>query len=191
MGGCKRTSLNRKMAPARKSLAGGEEGRRTRLRRGAFQFPLSAAQGQQGGDAPIKASYSDLTSIWTGSSTTNEPTGAGTKTTHKAKPPRSHLNNAILRFLLGCFGPTIPVFPIDGTSFNKLRRFQGGKSYVCKEKNSLLDSPARERRKEGRDGIGANRRKQTLGSSIYQKDRKGGLSSLPIYARNLLNRIFG
>ena len=138
MGGCKRTSLNRKMAPARKSLATGEAGRRTKLGRGVFQVPLSAAQGQQGGDTPSKDSESDPSSIWTGSSTTKDGTGAGTKMTHRAKPPRSHLNDAISRFLLGCFGLTIPVFPIDETSSNNLRRLQGGKSF-------LLDSRVRDR----------------------------------------------
>ncbi len=118
MGGCKRTSLNRKMAPARKSLATGEAGRRTRLGRGVFQVPLSAAQGQRGGDTPSKASDPDPSSIWTGSSTTNDPTGAGTKMTHRAKPPRTHVNNVISRFLLSCFGLTIPVFPMDETSSN-------------------------------------------------------------------------
>ena len=38
MGGCRRTSLNRKMAPARKSLVAGEEGRRTRLGGGYSKF---------------------------------------------------------------------------------------------------------------------------------------------------------
>ena len=47
MGGCKRTSFNRKMAAAGKSSAAEEEGWRTRLRCGVFQVPLSTVQGQR------------------------------------------------------------------------------------------------------------------------------------------------
>lgn len=116
MEGCKRTSLSRKTAPERKSLPGGREGRRTRLGRGAFQVPVPAGPGEQGGDAPLKASDSDALSIWTESSSANSPVGAGTSMTQMAKPTMIPADKAISTFLSNFFGKTIPVFPLDPLS---------------------------------------------------------------------------